>query len=424
MPRLMHRRRHSNGAATLVLLMLLLGASVLLAAWSQRHVVTELHSTRNQYQRAQALEAAEAGLAWAQALLNHGQAVDSRCRPDPSGGGLSFRQRQLRSAGAAGEVAPLTAAGGGPLPLRCVRDGSGWACQCPGDGQAPAGPAPTDAAPAFSVTLAAGARPQQIDLLSIGCSQQAVPCTDGAEPRADAVVRLRVSIARLPAVWAPPAAVLTARGDINAGAVALGLHNTDGQSGGLAAQAGGRLVGSALRVHTVPGGSAIGAVFGGDEALAALTPEAFFHRHFGSTRRDWAAQAGVTPVACQPGGCAEALRTAIDASADGARLHVSGDLVLDGPLQLGRTERPVVLVVDGTLQLRGAVELIGLVHAKRLQWDAAPLGSGALLRGAVLLDDGYAGDAAPDLVYDAAVIRRLQHEAGTWLRVPGSWRDF
>lgn len=421
-------RRPLAGAASLAVLLMLLGASVLLAAWSQRLVLTELQGARNQLQRAQAFEAAEAGLAWAQARLNDDRPIDSACRPEPVGGsGESFRRRTLRPGEHPGEVQPVLGAGGMPLQMLCARTGTGWACHCPrAEAPVPALGLPAPGlAPSFLVALRSSARGNQIDITSTGCSHLAAPCRPGDGERADAVVRMRVTLARLPGVRTPPAAALTARGDIDAGPAALGLHNADSGSGGLAAQAGGRIVGSALRVHAPPGAAAATALLGGDEDLATLPLDPFFIRHFGSPKADWALQPGVERLDCPPAACTDALRAAIDQPGDGVRrVSVRGDLRLDGPLQLGTPARPLLLVVDGSIELRGPVELVGLVHASRLRWDEAAPGSGALLRGALLLEEGYTGNAAADLVYDPAVMRRLQHEAGTWLRVPGSWRDF
>ena len=166
----------------------------------------------------------------------------------------------------------------------------------------------------------------------------------------------------------PPAAALTTRGDIDAGAAALGLHNADAASGGLAAHAGGRITGP-LRVQTAPGAPRDAALVGGDEALAGLDATAFFTRHFGIDRAQWALQPGVQSLPCPDGNCTAALRSAVENGTEVVRIAIPGNLRLDGPVQIGRAERPVMLVVDGTLTLNGAVELHGLVHARRMQWD-------------------------------------------------------
>lgn len=421
------RRARQAGAASLVVLLMLLGASLLLAAWSQRHVMTELRIAGNQVRRAAAFEAAEAGLAWAQAMLNQAAAVGADCRPAAAAGSTeTFRARYLDPPDETGRHPPRPRSPiGTPLPrqMLCAHGASSWRCDCPGAHAASLGTVGDEASPSYLIEFATAGTPGAIDVIATGCNHLARPCLPGASDRADAVVRLRVTLALLPAVLTPPAAALTARGDIDASAAALGVHNADAASGGLAAHAGGRITGS-LRVQTAPGAPRAAALLGGDTPLASLDPTAFFARHFGIDRAQWALQPGVHTLACPEGACNNALRTAVDSAAEVARIAVPGDLRLDGPVQIGQPQRPVVLVVDGALVLSGAVELHGLVHARRMAWDDVAVGNGGLLHGAVLLDDGYAGNGAPDLVRGAALLRLLQQRAGTWVRVPGSWRDF
>ena len=420
------RGARQTGAASLVVLMMMLGASLLVAAWSQRHVLTELRIAGNQVRRAAAFEAAEAGLAWAQAMLNQPAAIGADCRSSAASGSESFRTRYLAPPDEAGRHLPRPRAPTGTPRSRqmlCARGTSGWRCACPGADAASLTAAGDETEPSYLVEFAPADAPGAIDVVSTGCNHLARPCLSGAADRADASVRLRVTLALLPAVRTPPAAALTTRGDIDAGAAALGLHNADAGSGGLAGHAGGRIAG-ALRVRTVPGGSGAAALLGGDEALAGLDATAFFARHFGIAQAQWALQPGVQTLSCPGVSCSGALRALAEAGADGARVAVPGDLQLDGPVQIGSAERPVVLVVDGTLTLSGAVEFHGLVHARQLRWDDAAPGSGALLHGAALVEQDYGGNGAPDLVRSAAVLRRLQQRDGSWVRVPGSWRDF
>ena len=64
-----------------------------------------------------------------------------------------------------------------------------------------------------------------------------------------------------------------------------------------------------------------------------------------------------------------------------------------------------------------------MVLAERLQWDDVAQDGGGLLHGAVVLAEDFSGDGAPELVYDPALMRRLSQQHGSWLRVPGSWKD-
>ena len=418
--------RHGAGAASLVVLLVMFGASLLLAAWSQRHVLTELRIAGNQVRRAAAFEAAEAGLAWTQAMLNQPAAVGADCRPAAPGATESFRARYLAPPDDTGHHRPRPRSPiGAPLPrqMLCARGPSGWQCHCPGADAASLSVDGDEAAPSYLITFEPAAAPGAVDVLAIGCNHLASPCLPGGTERADAVVRLRLTLALLPAVLTPPAAALTTRGDIDAGAAALGLHNADAASGGFAAHAGGRITGP-LRVQTAPGAPRDAALVGGDEALAGLDATAFFTRHFGIDRAQWALQPGVQSLPCPDGNCTAALRSAVENGTEVVRIAIPGNLRLDGPVQIGRAERPVMLVVDGTLTLNGAVELHGLVHARRMQWDGVAPAGGGLIHGAVLLDEGYTGNGAPDLVRGAALMRLLQQRAGSWVKVPGSWRDF
>jgi hypothetical protein len=86
---------------------------------------------------------------------------------------------------------------------------------------------------------------------------------------------------------------------------------------------------------------------------------------------------------------------------------------------------PVVVVVDGGVRLHGAVRMWGLLYASDISWHAGRAGAmtSARIDGAVVSEAHFRGDAAPDLVYDPQVIARLQALHGTFVRVPGSWRD-
>lgn len=152
---------------------------------------------------------------------------------------------------------------------------------------------------------------------------------------------------------------------------------------------------------------------------AALPADAFFAGHFGLSRAAWAAQPSVHRLACR-GDCGAALRDAVGAEMQRPLIHVDGDLLLRGPLVLGRAERPVLIVVAGRLQIEGAVSLHGVLYAGEIGWTAP---SGAV-RGALLSEGGAAGVGALDLAYDPAVLELLRTRQGSFVRVPGSWRDF
>ena len=123
------------------------------------------------------------------------------------------------------------------------------------------------------------------------------------------------------------------------------------------------------------------------------------------------------------GNCANALEAAVAAAGKNALIRVSGNLLLDGPVTIGSAPLPALVVVEGAVQLRGPVTLYGLLYATSVGWNV-PVAAGALVRGAVISENGYSGDGSPELVYDAAVLDHLRGRTGTFVRVSGSWRDF
>ncbi len=418
-----HRCSSENGFATLATLLLLLMSALLAAAWAQRSALNEIRSAGNQLHEASAFEAAEAGLEWTQAMLNTSHAVGADCRPSGAADAAAFRSRHLLAADAAGHIRPRPADPGGPSSrIACVRDNGDWSCSCSAAGSATPSTRDSGHAPMFVIELAAGARPGSLQVSVVGCSHAARPCSTASQTRADASVRLRTTLALLPALLAPPPATLTAVGSIAAGAAALGLHNADALSAGIAAHAGDSVDGSALRISSTPGASTAAAVLSGDGTLASLTPGQLFGRLFGVDFAQWKYQPGVRRLPCTSD-CSGQLLELLQTNADVARVAIEGNLRIERSVQIGSRDKPVVLAIDGDLLLDGPLQIHGLVIARQMRWNGVALDGGGLLHGAVVLSGGYSGDGAADLVYDPLLMRRLKRDAGTWVRLPGSWRD-
>jgi len=244
----------------------------------------------------------------------------------------------------------------------CLRGPDGWSCACPGGGAADLGAAdgPQTRA-AFSLRLAAGPQSGVLRLVSTGCSRWGGDCRPAAGGE-PASARNEVLLALQPALPAPPATPLTVR---DAG--------SDAQS--------------------------------------------FFVRHFGMSKTLWKRQGAVQSLDCR-GDCGAALTALV---ARGATLvWAPGDLLLQGPLTLGTPQRPLLIVAEGAIRLEGAVSLHGVLYANGLSWTAPA----ATVRGALISEGSAAGDASLDLSRDAAVLDTLRTRDGSFVRLPGSWRDF
>lgn len=417
-----------RGIAALAVTLLLFFAMCLVAAYANRGLVFEQRASTNQYRAAQAFEAAEAGIDWAIAQLNQPRRIDGQCLPSADTTDTSFRERYLQSQSDTGHLTPVSVTSGTTtisLQPACVRTAAGWSCQCPSSGlPSIAGVVPDDGLPhpAFAVQFSAEAQPGVIRITSVGCSSAKGPCQPDAAGRPDASSRLQVLIGLLPGLRVVPTATLTAKSAIDVGVAALGVHNPDVASGGLTVRTGGNLIGSALRVSTAPGGVPSASVATQDAALAAIDENHLFATHFGVDPAGWNTHAAVQAIEC-PTECGAQVVAAIDGVAANRMVSITGDARLTGPLTLGSVSQPVVLVVGGALTLRGDVTLHGLAYASDIHWEDAS-GPQAQVRGALISAASYRGNGAPDLHYDAAVLRALQRHTGSFARVPGSWRDF
>ncbi len=410
--------------AALVVTIGLFFAMLLVAVFANRNLVFEQRSSANQYRATQAFEAAEAGLEWAQAQLNNVARIGEDCKASGDETAVSFRDRYLRvaSAGAGFSATQWNNAGAStPLQPACVRGDAGWQCSCPSASPAQfASAAP--AAPAFIVEFLPGAKSGVVRVVARGCTSLGGACAPGSAATPDAVARVEASLALLPGLASAPAAALTLRGSMDVGTAAPGVHNTDIASGGVALHAGANIQAPLLRIGTAPGAATSTSVVGHDARLAALSPAQLFVSYFGLDRPHWAAQPVVTTLNCA-GNCAAALEQAVNAAGSNAMIRIVGDLDMQGPVSIGTRQQPALIAVDGSAQLRGAVTLHGVLYASSVRWDG-PTTTGALVRGALVSETGYQGDATPDLVYDPAVLAVLRSRSGTFARVSGSWRDF
>ncbi len=432
-PRLSLPARRQRGAATLAFTLLLLAALALAVSYGGRHLLVEQQAAANQQRSAQALDAAEAGIDWTLAMLASGRLVGDDCLP---GAGQTFRDRALRldAAGSRILARTWTRADGATATLRmaCVAaDGGGWNCRCPaadGSGAALMLPAPTDLAPrpAFSVGFATLPRAGTVQLAAVGCARATAACLDGSDAAAGAgggaIAVVQVTLGLLPAVATPPVAALTARGGV-AVTGALALRNTDPSASGLTVQAGGAVAAGNALLQSAPGRPAATSVVERDASLAALDGEALFAAVFGLDRSRWREQPGVQTVECPAGACDGVLSAVLRESPAATLLRIAGDLRLDGPTVVGSAERPVVLVVEGQLQLGAGSMVHGLVDVAAPSWNTAGNGGGRV-RGALVAEGSVAGDGSIEIVHDAALLARLRGAAGTFAPLPGSWRDF
>ncbi|WP_431103335.1 hypothetical protein [Roseateles noduli] len=366
-------RRNERGLGTLAMCMVLLGVLALGAAWAARQLATAQRVAANDLRAATASEAAESGMAWAVAMLNGG-AIDEACRPATTGPGVDgatssdFRGRFLLI-GADGYYhapgsPPAAAAAAAPAPAAsatpaCANSGPlRWSCRCGTSGNADAG-----------------------------------------GPRADGEAQPQFSI-RFADAGGPGQLKLIARGCSDRRADCDDVANGPI---GVAESAQHLALLSALRV---PPPSAL------------VEGPGSFLRVFGYPPGRYRDQPAITRLRCG-GDCDGSLAQAL---ARGRRLiWIDGDAHLSQWPASALDGTPLVLVVDGRLDLTAPGHPQGVLYARDgVDWHP-PAGMPTSLRGAVVSDARVDKAGSVELIHDAAVLYRIHRQMGSFVPVPGGW---
>ena len=424
-----HGAARQRGAATLIIVLLLFFVVPMVAAYTGRNLIFEQRTSANQYRSTQAMEAAQAGVEWTLAMLNGGR-IDASCLPSANANDNTFRDRYLSAAGnddeAIADDGAITlrtrADGGGDLLPSCVFDGDSdtWQCSCPSDGATalPAVVSPL-ARPMFRIRLIPSPRPDVISIASAGCTRPDAACVavDPQAPAGDALAVVTAMISIRGGLHTPPGAPVMARGALDLTGP-LSVFNTDRASNGITAIAGGGVAGNLLPT-SLPGTPPETSVAPPDALLAGLADgRRMFHTVFGMQPETFREQAGAVRVDCA-GGCDTATIAPLVANNPGRVIWMDGSLTVDG--NIGSAQVPALLVAtEGVTLTSGTV--VGLIYSRAANWD---LGVGnTVVRGALLAENNIVGSGGQSVVYDADVVIRLRRGRGSFVQVPGGWKDW
>jgi len=466
------RRRPARGVATLVVVMILFFVVAMVAAYTSRNLIFEQRTSANQYRSSVAFEAAEAGVEWTLAMLNGGS-INDLCNAAASGSNFQQRYLQIAADGAI-TAAPGRSAAANPLTWpTCAFDGARWnspnACTCP-SGASQLAPA-ASTLPAFRAWLpkapelpsdSAGG-PGLVGLRVNGCTRMsggATPDCLAQEPQlqsGDAVAGVRAVLALRSGIAAVPSAAVTAQGSFTVqpatpGVIAFQVVNADARSNGITVNAGANISSqSSILGQSFGGTPSDQTMVAGDTRLASFSTvapgansldagERMFVSQFGMRRTLYVQQPGVRtcPSSTVPTCSASALN-ALQAANPNRILWVNGDLNLDA--SLGTALSPVLLIVDGrVLQLAAGVKVIGFVYLTGRVAGVAgpatlalPASNTASIDGALMAESSLvvnygatapAVPALPTITYTPAVLNVLRTSYGSWVRLPGGWRDF
>jgi len=432
-PRL-HRQvrfRHQTGATTLIVVMMLFFVMSLAAAYASRNLIFEQRTSANQYRSTQSFEAAEAGLEWATALLNGGR-INSSCLPSADTSFDSFRQRYLLTNVNTGVVTQRlnTSSSSAYLWAACSFDGSSWTCACP-TGTLAAADLPTGRS-AFAVRFVEqSGKPGMVRIEANGCNAYDLSCLRFEIPTASPFVCRSTACAMLAlhsGAKAAPLAALTVRQGVTGSALAV--YNSNVANGGITIHSGGAVSVAALTLGSTPGTPGAPSLRQNDSLLSTLPADSAdcsyctFSTVFGLRPETYRRQMGTLNVACGAACTATQVNTAL-ASQRGRVVYLrgAGGLNIDDPAAaIGSATDPVVLVIEGPLVVAAgagaSARIHGLVYA-----NSASLNGGEI-RGALISATDVTGASPATVIYDGTALARLRLTSGSFVRVPGSWRDF
>lgn len=358
-----------HGAATLAIALVLLFTISFITLFASRAMIFEHRTSINQYRATQAFEAAQAGMELGLANLNV----------------ASLRNTYIRDTNSDGIVDPATNTIDGSLPgalsYRIVYTN------------------PTTG----NLNL--------IRITSSGCADGCSPCTSSCTSRATVGQLVRLQ----PMLSSAPTAALTAKGNVSlSGSVTVA--NTDTATNGATVHAGGTVsFGGSASAVTIPGAPAAASVAGSDTTLSSLSDDNFFQSYFGNSKAK--IQSAATQIACS-GVCNSQLD-----GLTGQTIWVTGDTQLTSNITIGSASAPVILIVDGNLQITGAATVYGVVYCTALTWDNTGGGTSQII-GAALAEGDFTATGTPNPTYNSSVLQNLQNNLGVFAKIAGSWSDF
>ena len=439
-----------RGAASLIVVMVLFFVISLVAAYTSRNLIFEQRTSGNQYRSTLAFEAADAGIEWVIARLNDARMSDD-CRPLANAAAVnvaapqpSFRERYLSIDATTGTITPQADRLAG-----CVFNGSDWSCCCPAAGEPNPAFVQNGAGPygafwvRFSVVPPAptAPRPGIVRVEVNSCTRLDPTCLrfDRTARSGDGLASLSAVLALRSGLGSPPNAPLLVRGNtVVAAGATLAATNTDAASSGLTVLSGAAFNPAMASLQTLPGTPIADSVIAGDPqvllpdivpALVPATPasngtDRMFNSVFGMWSATYREQPSAVVIDCAAG-CNASDADGVNDMAllqPGHVIYVKGAGPLRIDADVGTAASPVVIVAEGSVEFGGAPQTLrGLIYSRAATWTTANTGT---VQGAIVAEQDLRIEGSQSLVYDAGVMNRLRYMTGSFVRVPGGWRDF
>ena len=215
-----------------------------------------------------------------------------------------------------------------------------------------------------------------------------------------------------------PAAALTVRGTTTVGNP-FRVVNAEAAGSGITIHSGQAITDTNTDLQSKPGSPA-GLSKHEDAVLGALSTNRFFANVFAAWREPYRVQPAAINIDCSTGCSASTLRTKISLN-PGRVFWIVGDFDVDSAGDIGSAAQPVLLNVTGNVTFSTPANVYGLVYSQAANW--APTGGGSIF-GAAMGEGNFDSSAATKIIYTSDILLRLRTITGSFVRVPGSWKDY
>ncbi|MBK9136248.1 MAG: hypothetical protein IPM15_18385 [Betaproteobacteria bacterium] len=153
-------------------------------------------------------------------------------------------------------------------------------------------------------------------------------------------------------------------------------------------------------------------------------PNWMFNAVFGTWPATYLGQPGVAVVDC-PGGCDAGNINDAARARPGQPIQVKGSAgLLDIGGNIGSTTDPVLILAEGDVEFSGGTPtVVGAIYTREAAaWTLEGAGT---IQGAAMAERDFSFAAgSPAITYDRDVLLNLRHRTGSFVKVPGGWRDF
>lgn len=387
-----------RGAATLLVAVILLVAMTLGAFYLQRVLVAEQDVAGGYYRSVRAQMAADAGLELTVSLLQKADTKAAFLNADrsPKAGwhSLSSTALNFSSEGGAAAAGVITAAVN------------------------------------FEDLSPPGRAGDILRVVTRGCWREVGVSLGACNPCSSSCPTTAVAsqvVAFRGALVGAPSAPLTAKGNVDFGSSSITVVNQDESTNGLTIHAGGEVTtkDDDKNLVTLPGTPPEATIAEKDSEIAATEVDDFFEKFFGKTKAEFKDGADLV-VSCGGGGkcngnhLGETVKSSKVIYVDlppGVAFELNANTVV------GSLAEPVILMVNGPIELRGNVEVYGVVYSASTLWDNTGGGTAKVI-GAAVAEGDFKATGTPNPIYNGSVLEKLSSGLGAFVKVPGSWRDF